>query len=161
MNSLQKIYVCLMIAPEPLRARTDYQIWVASVIILELLARPLRSHLKPRGRIIPDVFADGLVMAGWPSRRSFYALPNRKSILVGGAHNWGFSRTLAHFTTTVLPSLPTTDDLLNLTLIPGLSHCSTQTIPRHARSILPPFLSFWSYRNARVNTAALEFFLSR
>ena len=130
---------------------------VASTIVSELLIHPSCSHLKLTGRITPQTFVSGLAKTKWPGRLSFHTLPNGRSILVDGAHNQGSAQTLADFIVTLLPCLSTTNKVLNLTYIFGLSHSPPKRpldtlAPLFSPSILSP-----SSTRVKVNVAALEF----
>ena len=111
-----------------------------STIVSELPTRPSHSHLVLSRRITPVAFSGGLARTSSPSRPSFHTLPNRKSTLVDNAHSRGSTQTLADFIAALVPSLPTTNDLLNLTFVPGLFRYFIQTTPltRSLHSYPPP-----------------------
>lgn len=158
------VSISLPCFPEPLKGKLPLHgshqlsnLGVASTVVSELLMDPSCLHLKLSGRITPQTFASGLAKTKWPGRLSFHTLPSGKSILVDGAHNEGSAQTLADFIATLLPSLSTANDTLNLTYILGLSHSPPKRpldtlAPLFSPSILSP-----STARVKTNVAALEF----
>ncbi|KAF9649951.1 FolC bifunctional protein [Thelephora ganbajun] len=150
--------------PEPLRGKLPLlgshqlsNLGIASTIVSELLTHPSCSHLKLSGRITPATFADGLAKTNWPGRLSFHLLPNRRSILVDGAHNRGSAQTLADFIAILLSSHPITGDSFNLTYVLGLSHSPPKKPLDTLAPLFSPSLLSRSYPDVKVNVAALEF----